>query len=352
MPHSINNNAASMTNITLYIPGMFGPFPAEWKKELQLQLDTVNLKALTRLLSRARPTKETGDDFYQKSFQLFNHTGMNTAPIASCRYIATVSGADKNKWCINCDPVIIQPDRDQAVLSRVDSNLLDADACKQVVDKINEYYKDEPWELLLTAKDRWVIVSDNQYDLNTTSLAQTRSKNINEHLPAGADARYWHQVLNEVQMLLYQIENFTPDNRPQLMFNSVWLWGQGVFPDTRSAAWKNIFTDDDDITSVAKAAGIECDSINAFGATSTTGPALLISKQLQDTLLNQDLEKWLVTLARLNEAVFIPLSDKLYKTTMNEFTLLSDGQSFTASHADNKRWWKRTKKFTDFIQWQ
>lgn len=357
MPHNENIDAASMTNITLYIPGLFGPFPKQWKSELQEQLNNINTMALTRLLSRARFSTATGGEFYLQACQLLLGEGVNIAPIASCRFVSTVTAAENNKWCVNCDPVNIQPDRDQAVLTRINKNLLDVAVSKQVICKINEYYVDEPWELRLTDQGRWVIVSDKHYDIKTTSPEQAQSKNINAHLPSGADARYWHQVLNEIQMLLYQIENFADGDSPQLMFNSVWLWGEGVLPDTKSVRWEKIYTDDDDIIALAMASDIPCRLLEAFAEVNTGGAALVICKQLHDTLLNQDMEKWLQVLAHLDAIIFAPLSDKMGNKTINSFKLVTDTQSCSATYADITRWnitrWlKRAKKLTDFIQWQ
>jgi len=59
-------------------------------------------------------------------------------------------------------------------------------------------------------------------------LSQAAGRNIHGNLPTGAAALRWHQLFNEIQMLLFAHPlNQAREARGELPVNSVWFWGGG-----------------------------------------------------------------------------------------------------------------------------
>lgn len=83
-------------------------------------------------------------------------------------------------------------------------------------------------EFFAPQPNRWYLRLEQSPDICTIPLSQAAGRNIHGNLPTGADARRWHQVFNEIQMLLFAHPlNEERSARGEVPINSVWLWGQG-----------------------------------------------------------------------------------------------------------------------------
>lgn len=67
--------------------------------------------------------------------------------------------------------------------------------------------------------------------LQTFAPQAALQRDVRDFLPRGADAGRWHRLLNEMQMLLFDLPlNQARVERAAPEVNSLWLWGEGVLP--------------------------------------------------------------------------------------------------------------------------
>jgi len=82
--------------------------------------------------------------------------------------------------------------------------------------------------------DRWYLRLDSLPDISTLPLSQVAGRNVHGLLPGGKDAARWHQLFNEIQMLLFAHPlNEARETRGALPINSLWFWGGGVMQPLR-----------------------------------------------------------------------------------------------------------------------
>jgi len=75
---------------------------------------------------------------------------------------------------------------------------------------------------------RWYVRLDRLSLMRTTPLSQVIGGDVRKALPLGEDAAHWHQVFNEIQMLLHTHPlNEAREARGEPAINSVWFWGGG-----------------------------------------------------------------------------------------------------------------------------
>lgn len=343
--------AKKQSSLTLYIPGLQGPFSTQWQTECRQDIQAFNKSSLVTLLSRAEKKHEPSSDFYQKAQLLLTGDNEHAVPVAAYRFHYSSNAAASEKWCINCDPAFIQPDRDQAVLVDLEDELHDAEASLFAIDKINKHYADEPWVLHFISPHRWLIVSDKKYDIATTALSKVKNKNINDALPAGDDARYWHQILNEIQMLIYQMSNLPDSSGRDFVFNSVWLWGHGNSGDPVQYSNKTVYTDDEEIQCMAAVHGMKTCSLESFDENSNHYSELVISNKLHTAQNLQDFPLWLNHLEILNQNLFTRIESGLKQNKWNEVSIVTDETVYNLKPKHLRRWWKRRKSLDNFIVW-
>ncbi|TAN78713.1 MAG: hypothetical protein EPN14_06365 [Gallionella sp.] len=143
---------------------------------------------------------------------------MPIAPVS-----AAFDGLGEGIW-LRADPTHLRLQREQLVLlPNVD---VGADEAGQFCASLNEYFAGQGMEFFAPHPQRWYVRLDKLPDIETVPLSRAAGRNVYGLLPKGAQATRWHQVFNEIQMLLFAHPvNEAREARGELPVNSVWLWG-------------------------------------------------------------------------------------------------------------------------------
>ncbi|MDO8810614.1 MAG: hypothetical protein Q7J38_01110 [Gallionella sp.] len=145
------------------------------------------------------------------------------APIAPVS--AAFDGLGEGCW-LRADPVHLRLQREQLVL--LPDVEVGAGEAGQLCAALNEYFAGQGMEFFAPHPQRWYVRLDRLQDIETVPLSQAAGRNVHGLLPKGADAARWHQVFNEIQMLLFAHPvNEAREARGELPVNSLWLWGGG-----------------------------------------------------------------------------------------------------------------------------
>lgn len=199
-------------HLHFYVPQLFQPLPL-WRKDFAF---TPSAPHLLRLLAQAR--RET-----------LPVTGLENSVLAQCGYALPEElplayyrywldfGAAPTQPLACADPVCLQSGIDQVIM-QPDLPQLTAEQVDSLLQILNQHLAEDGLELVARHPQRWYLLGERlrELPLRTVPLSQALGQGIFPLLPQG-EKRYWHRLLNEIQMLLH--------SRAVANVNALWLWG-------------------------------------------------------------------------------------------------------------------------------
>lgn len=140
-------------------------------------------------------------------------------------------GFDEHMYYMHAAPVHLQADMDHAVLTpATDISITDADAAA-LCGSLNQHFEQDGLHINRLSKEQWIIGTDEEMRITTTSLSDAVGRNINFLLPQGDDSGKWKKILTEAQMLMYSHEvNEWREEKGLMSINSLWFYGAGRLP--------------------------------------------------------------------------------------------------------------------------
>jgi len=336
--------------VTLFVPNLLGL--TEAFKHLSAG-EIPALKNLQRLLSRAEKKPIEVNDWHSGLASLFQ---LKKFPAAALRYKQAGKEYDKeyeqDAFYLCADPVYIQPDLNSAVLLAHEELELSLDDAHELAAAINDHFCDENWSIEVLSPHCWVIKLRQSPALVTMPLARLKTQPIGHHLPQGEEGRYWQQIQNEIQMLLFtQPLNERREAQGRLPVNSLWFWGEGSLPEKLASGWQCIAGEGESLAALAN--GCECDyraiSLNDKLLIEPVASSLLASDEFTQAVQQQDVHAWLQALERFDANWINPLLELLAEKKLDTVILFAgNGLQFTLNRKMLKRWWRRTKPFACF----
>jgi hypothetical protein len=210
--------------------------------------------------------------------------------------------------------------------------------------------------------DRWCVrVEGLAIDgLRTQTPGDVAGKDINRHLPAGAGSIRWHQVLNEIQMVLHEHPvNEAREARGEPAVNSVWLWGAGHLPKGLSAPFQSVTADDPLALGLAQTTGLRHRAVPAdaqawLDRLPGEGRQLLVLDALRMPLALSDFDAWRTRIADLESRWFAPLVAALKAGSVGMVTVLvpdgTDLRAFESTRNDLRHFWRRPKPLASLLR--
>ena len=211
-----------MKFVHLVIPDLLLPQPLAGEACAGL-----SLPALQKLLGRGRREILEPVSLEQLLYLSFAkpdpaYPALDDAPVAAIS--ASFDGLDTGCW-LRADPVNLSLQRDHLLLSGVRVN---SEEAAQLCASLNGHFAGQGIEFRAPHPQRWYLRPDELPRIRTTPLSQALGNDVRRILPAGEDAVRWHQLFNEVQMLLHAHPvNEARVERGEAIINSVWFWGGG-----------------------------------------------------------------------------------------------------------------------------
>jgi hypothetical protein len=191
--------------------------------------------------------------------------------------------------------------------------------------------------------------------IHTTPLSQVIGGDVRRVLPTGNDASHWHQVFNEVQMLLFAHPlNDARETRGEATINSVWFWGCGCSDNVSPQNIYDIVSSDDVLGKMfAKAAGVPFLAWpKQWHVEETNGKQLLVWTGLQSALQRGDLAAWRTALQEFEADYAQPLWQALRsgKIAQLQIDILSvdNIRRVQLKHSDAWSFWRRAKRLAEY----
>lgn len=199
-------------HIAFFIPGLFQPLPL-WRKDFAFQ---PRAEHLLRLCANAGVEISMVSGLENTLFHACGHPADTEIPFAYYRYWLDF-GTPPEQPLMCADPVFLQSGIDQVLLHHALPQV-SAQEMETLLAALNRHLAEDGLQIAAKHPQRWYLLGEKAGDpeLRTVPLSQVLGQGIFPLLPQG-DKRYWHRLLNEIQMLLHTCA------APSI--NALWLWG-------------------------------------------------------------------------------------------------------------------------------
>ena len=335
--------ALSRLHLTLLVPGLDGPESdppvGDYFPERPRDLD--------RLLSRSRLVTTAGQGLEAALCREFGLDPASGLPVAALTWLADRPDPPP-PHLLRADPVHLRADQRYLRLFETHTIAVRADEAAQLVASINAFNADRGWQLTAPHPHRWYLSLPDSPRLDTYRPQRVAGADIDPCLPGGADARRWHGLLNELQMLLHDHPvNRERAARGEAAINSLWLWGNGSLPAGLTTSWPALCADHALARGLARHAGIPCSPVpESFEHWQERPLPLVLLDALEWPQSYRDIERWLDAFERLERDWLRPAARALRSGVLASLTLdACNGRRFTGGRWQQYRFWKSTRPF-------
>jgi hypothetical protein len=338
-----------MKSIHLVIPDLF--LPKDFAADVSAGL---SLPALQKMLGRGHSEMLEPTPLENILFELFDiplpaDDSLGDAPVAAIS--AAFDGLAAGCW-LRADPVNLDLQRDQLLLAGVQVGSEEAAA---LCVSLNIHFSGQGMEFYAPHPQRWYVRLDSLPLMRTTPLSQVIGGDVRRALPTGAEAARWHQLFNEIQMLLYAHPlNEAREARGEPTINSVWLWGCGLSENMPlHKNYENVSSDDVLAEMFAAAAGVPFSPwTKQWRAEDCNGKQLLVWMGLRSALQRGDLAGWRTALQDFENGYAQPLwqalrSGKIERLQIDVLSMDSI-RRMQLTRGDTWAFWRRARRLAEY----
>ncbi len=343
--------SAAAQQLVLLIPGLSGP---ETDHPITDYLEQRPV-ALDRLLSRSHDERVQASGLEPTLAGYFGIGDADDLPVAPLSWLAD-TGAPATQYLLRADPVHLRADQSSLRLFDAHSFPLTQEEADALVASINDYNADHGWQLHAPHPQRWYLAVPRVPDITTRALAQVAGQDIDPLLPAGRDARHWHAMMNELQMLLHDHPvNLAREARGEPAINSLWFWGGGVLPGTLSAQVNALYSGHPLATGLALHTGVPRQAVPADAgellACMPDAQVLVLLEGLEWPAHYNDIEGWLDELQQLERTWFAPVLAALQQGRLASLVIDScQCRRFYTGRREQRAFWRRQHPFEARLQ--
>ncbi|MCW9058094.1 MAG: hypothetical protein OQL11_04380 [Gammaproteobacteria bacterium] len=333
------------SQLTLLVPGLFGPFPAGNE-----MLPAPSLPALLDLLRCASPLQN--DDADDPDAWLCARFGISRDsesdwPLAPLLVELELGEAGQDYW-LRADPVHLRADRSHLVLFGPEALAIRQEEADALAEGFNALYQPDGLRLYTPTPNRWYLRLAQAPRLANTPLPDVIGRDIDRHLPRGEDAGSWHARLNEIQMLFHtHAVNERRAEQGQPGINSLWLWGGGRMPASLQAQDAWVCSDDPLARALARAASVpllesDGDLQDWLPTALNEGPGLVVLSGCRQAQQYGDTQEWSERIQELERTWWAPLQAMRAQGRLQRLVLQAPPRA--AYHIGAPRWWERLRR--------
>ena len=335
---------AARTGIRFLAPALLGPVP---KTLAEATASAGPFPALEYVLgkSRCRPVAAADGEALIRGI-----AGGDAAPGA---LLARGFGVAPGRIGYRAAPAHLRPDRDRLLLFAGDAACPSAAEAASICDDFNRAFADDGLELQ-TRDGAWLLVTEAAPGPDLPSLSRVAGRYLDTVIPDDTATRPWRKLLNEAQMFLYDHPvNVARSAQGELPVNGLWFWGGGEVPEgsiTGDGTW--IISDDPLALGVGRAldAPVSAPGDVDQQMLACADAAVIVWTDAERALLGGDVEGWLAALQRF-EATWAPMLRDLALESGREIDLqVGGGHGFTLGPGARRRFWRRIRPLTDWIE--
>jgi hypothetical protein len=224
-PASASNNSADSLIRHLFVPGLLGPM-AGLEREDRIALPHLDI-LLTRADRVVEPVGYAGGLFALFGVEIPAGADLPTAAVC---FLADTGEAPAG-FLLHADPLQLLPDRDRVLAFELGDDPLAGEEVAALVEAFNAHFKDDGVCLFGSPAGRIYMYCDRTPSIHTHPLSTVIGRSLDPLLPDGEDRRWWHGLLNEIQMLCHALEfNREREARGRPVLGGLWFSGGGSLP--------------------------------------------------------------------------------------------------------------------------
>ena len=335
-----------MRSLTIYAPGVLGPWPADDSTEFPRPKTPV----LQRMLARGDRLPHPPVDFETGLARLFGHADADLPWGALGLWGET--GERPEGFVLRVDPVHLKLGMTDAIIFGGPSMQLAMKEACALAQALEEHFTERGWRITVAAADRWYLQLPESSDLRTAPLSRVLGRNAGLFKPLGTDAARWLADLTEAQMLLHSHPvNQDREARGLPAINSLWPWGAGALPvpNKLPATIERVFSNHPLACGLAHAAGLPVDGLpETYGewmdVAGEVAHALVVLDDAFQPWQEGDQDDWLATVEGLEARWFAPLWSALARGQWQQ-VILDSAEGGVCRFTRTQRWrfWRRSK---------
>ena len=334
--------------LTLIVPGLFGPATEQGGSERRWA-------ALETLLARADRSTYPAASFEAQLFGLFgvDRPADGDWPAAAVTRIVDAGVVDKD-WWMRADPVHLHASANGLILTDAAELKLTPRDANALVAELMEIFTADGWLFKAAHAERWYLRPLIPPTIQTHALSDVIGRDIHPFLPHGKDAKAWHTIMNEIQILLHTSGvNQAREARGELPINSLWFWGAGRLPQIGRNDWVQVCSDEPLGLGLARLAGIPGTKTTAtatdwLASAERDGEHLAVLDQARRAVIHGDIAAWGDCLQEINDHWIEPALQALKQGRLSRLSLQTDGAAFSLTAHGLRRWWRRRRSLEQY----
>lgn len=204
-----------MSELNLVLPGLIWPNSADY----EYLSSRIRMTHFSNFCAKGRLSK------LGLKFSDFIYAKYNKSESSLANHYAIELGVSGYLGYMLMEPTHLRLDRDRLLISESELLQLSTDDAQQIITLINEHFVGE-LKVFQISDELWLIGLNFALD-GTVSypLIDIIGENVDEFLPIGPQRLHLHKLMNEIQMLLFNVPlNKQREEDGLLNVNSVWLW--------------------------------------------------------------------------------------------------------------------------------
>lgn len=209
-----------MSQLNLVLPGIIWPEIGDYEYLIK-QLDIPNLSKLcTSATLKQEIHCHSYSDFVYGDYDY-------SAGLLAQSYAKKLNVHSEFNSFLMVEPTHLRADRDRLLIAEAELLQLNTDEAKTIITAINQHFSGE-LKLYLLEDDLWLLGIDLYLtDLVSYPIIDIVGENIDDFLPQGKSRLALHKILNEIQMLLFNLPiNQQRQDDGLMQVNSVWFWNK------------------------------------------------------------------------------------------------------------------------------
>jgi hypothetical protein len=211
--------------------------------------------ALRTMLRFARSGAAVEGDDHAWRCRLFGIVQQQDWPVAPYASLAEGLVPGPHYW-LCAEPVHLLLQRDSFAVAAGADFSLTSDQSGEIVESLNRHFAGDGMLFFAPDPARWYLRLASVPNLQTRPFCAVAGRDIQAHMPRGADALQWHRCLNEIQMLLHDHPvNQHLEQQDRLPVNSLWLWGGGTLGRPTAQPGMTVWANDPLTVGLAEAVG-------------------------------------------------------------------------------------------------
>lgn len=204
-----------MSQLNLILPGIIWPNAADY----EYLSSRIKMPQFSNLFAKGQLSR------LELNFSDFVYAQQLKSGLSLANYYAKELGLNAHAAYMLLEPTHLRLDRDRLLISEPALLQLNSAEAQQLITVINEYFSGE-LEVFYISDELWLIgLNFTLDDVVSYPLIDIVGENIDEFLPSGNERLRLHKLINELQMLLFNLPlNKLREDEGLLTINSVWIW--------------------------------------------------------------------------------------------------------------------------------